>query len=181
MNILPKDILRKKKFTRTEFLKQPRLPLHIVFDSPKSAVNIGSLFRIADMVRASKLHICNSHLSPPNRKIRLTSQGTEKWVEWQRWDSTVECLNYLHSQKIKICALELTTQSKLYNTLDWEFPLAILVGREDDGISEEALQLVDYACYIEMFGMGNSLNAAMACSIVSYYVLEQYLKSNTFI
>ena len=77
------------------------------------------------------------------------------------------------AKDIDICALELTRQSVHYRKAVYPFPLALVVGNEVDGISEDVMGLVDMAVDIPMLGRANSLNVAVAYGIIGYEILSR--------
>mgnify|MGYP000489298124 CR=1 FL=1 len=52
--------------------------------------------------------------------------------------------------------------------------MALVIGNEVEGISEEAIAASDYAIDIPMLGRANSLNVATAFAIAAYEAFAQY-------
>ncbi|MCX6743640.1 MAG: RNA methyltransferase, partial [Candidatus Parcubacteria bacterium] len=67
-----------------------------------------------------------------------------------------------------IVALELTKKAKPLKKFQPKFPLAIIVGNEVLGVTHPILKLADQYLYIPMHGQKESLNVAIAASIVMY-------------
>lgn len=60
-----------------------------------------------------------------------------------------------------------------YYEVDWSRPSALIIGGEAEGASEEANRLADRKVYIPMPGGAESLNAAVAASIILFEAARQ--------
>ena len=87
---LSKGELREKKIGREEFKNIPRNDIYVVLDSLKCAHNIGTILRLADSLLVKKVYICGDTVHMPNRKIRSSSRGAEKWVPFEYRESSKE-------------------------------------------------------------------------------------------
>ena len=61
---------------------------------------------------------------------------------------------------------------------DYTLPIAIVMGAEDKGISNEVLRLCDKLVAIPLVGNIGSLNVSVAAGIMMYEVVRQRLISN---
>ncbi|MBF0274966.1 MAG: hypothetical protein HQK84_07020 [Nitrospinae bacterium] len=170
---LNKAEIRKTKLSREEFVKVQRNPIYIVLDSLKSAHNIATILRLADAVLAEKVFICGNTVSLPNKKIIKFAKGTEKWVDWEYHKSSVDVISSLKEKGVSIVALEIANQSIEYSELKTEFPVCLILGREDHGVSNKALELSDHIVHLPILGMGNSINVSTAASVVMYEFIKQ--------
>jgi len=151
-----------------------RTPVMVVLDNIRSVYNIGAVFRTSDAVLAEKLFLCGITAHPPRRDLEKTALGATEVVPWEYSRSTRETLLKLKENGVKICALELTTRSVDFKAAAYDFPMALVVGNEVDGVSAEVLALADLVISIPMLGRGKSLNVATAYGIVAYEILHQY-------
>jgi tRNA G18 (ribose-2'-O)-methylase SpoU len=151
-----------------------RTPIHVVLDNIRSVYNIGAIFRTSDAVLAEKIYLCGITAHPPRRDLEKTALGATEVVPWEYSRSTTETLLKLKEKGVKICALELTTRSVDLKKAKYEFPMALVVGNEVDGVGKEVLELADLVVSIPMLGRAKSLNVATAYGIVAYEVLHQY-------
>jgi len=60
-----------------------------------------------------------------------------------------------------------------YHEVDWSKPSALIIGGEAEGASEEAKRLAHRSVYIPMPGEADSLNAAVAASIILFEAARQ--------
>ena len=64
------------------------------------------------------------------------------------------------------------TENSLYK-VDYTVPTAILMGSEEDGISDEAMEAADALAQIPMHGEIGSLNVSVATGIILYEAVRQ--------
>ena len=150
-----------------------RNPIVLVLDNVLDTYNIGSFFRLADAIAAEKIYLCGPVVTPPNIKIHRSSIGTWKWIPWENFNSTVECVKKLKAEDYQIVACEQDKNSVQYSKAKYKFPLALIAGSESKGISPEVLKLVDQIVEIPMYGINISLNVLIATSIISYHILSK--------
>lgn len=153
-----------------------RNEIYFVLDNIKSMYNVGAIFRTADALRVKKIFLCGITATPPRHKIYKVSMGAVEWVGWEYYKSTVEAVEKLKKEKVQIIALEQTNKSIDYKKADYKKPLAIVLGHEKNGVSDEVLKLCDLSVEIPMFGYANSLNVATAAGIIGYEVLQSLSK-----
>ena len=172
--------IRKSRVGESQKLQKEiiRNPLVLVLDNVLDTYNIGSFFRLADALGAQKIYLCGPVVTPPNIKIHRASIGTWKWVPWQQFDSTMDCINHLKSQGYQIIACEQDKSSVNYQLAKYSLPIALIAGSESKGISPQILKTVDQIVEIPMFGINISLNVLVATSIISYDILSKILPKN---
>jgi TrmH family RNA methyltransferase len=77
-------------------------------------------------------------------------------------------------KKHGISALAATPHAKAeFTQVDLKVPLAIVVGTEQYGLTENWMNNADIAVRIPMFGVADSLNVASATTILLYEVVRQ--------
>ena len=148
--------------------KIKRNPIVLVLDNVLDTYNIGSFFRLADAIGAQKIYLCGPVVTPPNLKIHRASIGTWKWVPWENFQKTEDCLLQLKKDGYHIIACEQDKDSILYTKAKYKFPLAIVAGSESNGVGESCKKMCDQIVEIPMHGINKSLNVLVATSIVAY-------------
>ncbi len=159
-----------------EVQRMKRMPLYVVLDNIRSIYNVGAMFRTCDAVLAQKIILCGITGHPPRKDIDKVALGAAETVPWEYSPTLTEALVKLKENGVKIGALELTKQSMHYREAKYEFPLALIVGNEVEGINEEAMPFVDFAIDIPMLGRANSLNVATAFGIAAYEISYRFQK-----
>jgi 23S rRNA (guanosine2251-2'-O)-methyltransferase len=154
-----------------------RNPIYLVLDRVLDTYNIGSLFRLADAIAAEKLYICGNTEYPPNSRIHKAAVGTEEWVSWEHSKSTVKVIKDLKSRGVQIIAVEQSPTSVSYSLLPLKvnFPCAIVVGHETDGVSKKVLDMADVCIEFPMFGVNKSFNVWGSAAIAAYKAIESLI------
>ncbi len=165
--------LRVMTVSEEERKKVKKNPVYIILDNVLDTYNIGAVFRLADAVAAEKVFLCGGTETPPNHRIKKASINTTEWVEWQYFADAKTAISNLKLQipNVKIIAVEQDERSVPYDTVDYTFPVALVVGHETDGVSEEVLSLCDRIVEIPMWGVNTSLNVMVSLGIVLYRVM----------
>ncbi len=166
--------LRTTKATPDEFAKIKKNPIYIILDNVLDTYNIGAIFRLADAVAAEKVIICGESEIPPHTRIKKASINTTEWVTWSYASTAVEALQELKTQnsKLKIVAIEQDSKSIPYDKFEYQFPLALVIGHETNGVSKEVLDIADAIVELPMFGVNKSLNVMVSLGIVLYRAID---------
>jgi 23S rRNA (guanosine2251-2'-O)-methyltransferase len=149
-------------------------PITIICDNVLDTYNIGAIFRLADAVAAEKVYLCGATETPPNPKIKKASVSTWKWVDWEYATSTKAQISKLKFQNptLKIIVVEQTKKSIPISKLKIDFPVAVVVGNETYGVTQDVVDIADTVVELPMFGINTSLNVMVSCGIVLYKLLE---------
>ncbi len=146
-----------------------KMPVYVVLNSIRSNYNVGSIFRTSDGVMIEKLYLCGYTPHPPKKEILKTALGATESVNWEFVKDPKEVVLKLKSEGVKICALELTSKSKLYYEINKnDFPLCLIIGNEITGVSQDLIDLCDYSIEIPQYGIKQSLNVAVAYGIAIF-------------
>lgn len=166
--------LRLSEPTLEEKKQLKKNPIYIILDNVLDTYNIGAVFRLADAVAAEKVILCAGSETPPNHRIKKASINTTEWVDWEYFESTKDAINDLRLKipDIQIVAVELSEKSVPYDTFDYQFPIALIVGHETDGVSEEIQDLCDGVVELPMYGINISLNVMVSLGITLYEVVR---------
>jgi tRNA G18 (ribose-2'-O)-methylase SpoU len=177
MRKLTHDEISLKRSKPEEISSLKKLPVYVILNSIRSNYNVGSIFRTSDGVMIEKLYLCGYTPHPPKKEILKTALGATESVSWEYVKDPLTVIKELKSKGIKICALELTENSKPYYELTKEdFPLALVVGNEISGVSQEILDHCDLSIEIPQYGIKQSLNVAVAYGIAVYELRKIYDK-----
>ncbi|MFM7769259.1 MAG: TrmH family RNA methyltransferase, partial [Bacteroidota bacterium] len=139
----------------------------------RSAMNVGSIFRNADAFGIEAIYLCGYTPCPPQREILKTALGSTesvKWIHFERTEDAILSCNASHY----ICALEQTHNSIALHEFQPQKPVALIVGNEIHGVSEEALKLSNCSLEITQFGTKHSLNVAVSAGIALFHLSNSY-------
>ena len=165
--------LRVSEPTKADLTKIKRREIYIICDNVLDTYNIGSIFRLADAVAAKCVYLCGQSETPPNSRISKASVGTDKWIKWQYASTVVEAVSSIKYQVsgIKIIASEQGKGSIDFRKVDYQEPIAFVVGNETSGLSRRILDMADEIVEIPMFGVNKSLNVMVSLAIVLFRVI----------
>lgn len=114
------------------------------------------------------------YYNEPFPKIgKKSSASAFKWIERERFRSVGSCFEKLREEGFKIYASHIAEDSKNLYDLDLTGKVALILGNEHRGISEEAANLADQRFIIPMYGMVQSLNVSVSAAITIYEALRQ--------
>jgi tRNA G18 (ribose-2'-O)-methylase SpoU len=153
-----------------------RLPLCVVLNNIRSLHNVGTIFRTADGAGVEKIWLCGITGYPPQKGIAKTALGSEDHVSWEYREDVLALVQDLKKEGYQIVLLEQMQDSVAHDAFKPKFPVCLVVGNEITGTAEGLSSLCDAAIEIEMDGIKNSLNAAVAFGIAVYQLRSQ-LKS----
>ena len=152
-----------------------KLPVYVILNSIRSSYNVGSIFRTSDGAMIKKLYLCGYTPHPPKKEILKTALGSTESVDWEFVEDAKEIVAKLKAEGVKICALEQTHNSRVhYSVENNEFPIALIVGNEVSGVSQELIDLCDFSVEIPQHGIKQSLNAAVAYGISIFELRKIY-------
>ncbi|OGG08710.1 hypothetical protein A2154_01230 [Candidatus Gottesmanbacteria bacterium RBG_16_43_7] len=149
--------------------------IYLICDNVLDTYNVGSIFRLADAVAVSKVFLCGQTLTPPNSRIKKASINTWEWVDWEYYETAREAISKckIQYEKCKIIAVEQDKRSVSFYSQKLDLPLAIVVGNETYGVSEEVRNMADMIVELPVWGINKSLNVMVSLGIVLYEVLHQ--------
>ncbi|RSK38572.1 TrmH family RNA methyltransferase [Mangrovimonas spongiae] len=157
--------------------KKRTFPIILVCDNITNAPNVGSLFRTADAFGVEKIIFCGSEI-PTGRKMTKTARSTEKVVPYSVSKNISQTLNLLKQEGYQLIALEITKTSQPIENLKLDNKkIALVIGDENFGVSELALNYCNTQYHINMFGQNSSMNVVQATSIALYEITQQLLKT----
>ncbi|MCC9070872.1 TrmH family RNA methyltransferase [Flavobacterium sp. F-65] len=147
-------------------------PITLVCDHIYFQQNIGSLFRISEAFGVENIIFLGKDIPLTPRKINKTSRSTHLYVPHTVIEKTADLAIYLTENNFEIIALEIASKSKPLKEVivPADKKIALLIGSEIDGISDELLKISNQIVHINMFGKNSSMNVVQAASIALYEI-----------
>jgi tRNA G18 (ribose-2'-O)-methylase SpoU len=155
----------------------PRLPIYAILDRIRSAHNVGSIFRTSDGANFAELLLCAYTPTPPHRHLSKTALRSVDVVPWRHCETTLDAIELMREQGAQVLAVELTEDSVPLYDFPLQFPLALVMGNEVEGLPSEVIERCDAAVHLPMRGLKGSLNVSVAFGIVAYEVARRYEES----
>lgn len=148
-------------------MAQRQQNLVVVIEDIYDPHNAAAIWRTCEAYGVGKVHLIFDKQDPfdPKKVGKSSSATANKWLDFETYFNTEECLTNLKKQGFKIVATVLNKQAKNLYEFAWPEKIALLVGNEHSGLSEQAIRLSDYQVYIPMQGMVQSLNLSVATAI----------------
>ncbi len=143
-----------------------------VVDGVVDTTNIGAIFRSAAALGIDAVLLTPSSCDPFNRRAVRVSMGSVFLVPWTWVDAELHSLRALG---FRTAAMALTDQSVSIDhpALRSEPKLAIVLGTEGDGLSNEAIARADYVVRIPMAHGVDSLNVAAASAVAFWELVKK--------
>jgi tRNA (guanosine-2'-O-)-methyltransferase len=168
---------RIKKVEKLLSLRQP--DLRVVLEEVTNTHNASAVVRTCDA--AGVLHIDVISAEPePFPVNEAISTRADKWLNFSLYSSVNKCFRKLKAKGFKIAATHLKKDAVSFTSLDYTQPIAIVLGNEFQGISEEACSQADYIIKIPMFGMAQSLNLSVSAGIILYEAVKQRMEKGYY-
>ncbi len=149
----------------------------------RSCHNVGSLLRTADGLGIKKVYLTGytpypqhpndtrlPHLSTKiSKQISKTALGAEVMVPWQHHDGITNLLVGLKANGFTIAAIEQSHHAVSLPEYAPPGKIALLVGREVEGVEQAVLALCDKILEIPMFGTKESFNVVQAAAMAMFH------------
>lgn len=153
------------------------VPFILVLDGITDVRNFGAIARTAECCGVDAIVIPEHGSVGVGADAVKTSSGALMNIPVCREHSLRAGVRYLKDSGCRIvCATEKSSDN--YTLADYTGPVAIVMGAEDTGISEEILALADFRAAIPMFGRTGSLNVSVAAGVMMYEVVRQRLAAD---
>jgi len=161
-----------------EFKEAKKTPIIVVLDNVRSLNNIGSVFRTSDAFLIEKIYLCGFTATPPNKEIHKTALGSTDSVAWEHVENTVELVEKLKAEKIRVLAIEQADNSIMLNefTVEKNQKYAVVFGNEVKGVEQEVVNAADDCIEIPQLGTKHSLNISVSCGVVLWDVFVKLKK-----
>jgi tRNA (guanosine-2'-O-)-methyltransferase len=152
---------------------QRQFSLRVVLENIHDPHNVSAIFRTCDAVGVSLVDLLYTYEKFP-KISSVSSASSKKWVDQRRFDSTQECVSKLKEEGFKIYGSILSDKAEDVYNVDFTGKVAIVMGNEHRGISDEIIEHVDKHIYIPMRGMIQSLNVSVATAVILYEAQRQW-------
>ena len=138
----------------------------LILDNIQDPGNMGTIIRTCDSLNMKQIIVSKGCSDIYNSKVVRSTMGAIFRVKIFESDNLIKTIKDLKKHKIKVYATDLKTDKSIYS-VDYK-KSAIVIGNESNGVSEDILKEVSEKIKIPMLGKTESLNAAIATSIILY-------------
>jgi len=149
-----------------------KTPLFLVLDQLSDVRNFGAIIRTAECTGVNAIIIQKNGSAPVNAETIKTSAGAAFKIPICKVDHIKDALFLLQASGIKTVAATEKTEDSVYD-VDFNQPVAIVMGSEDRGVNPSVLKMVDYKAKLPILGEIESLNVSVACGAFLYETVRQ--------
>jgi tRNA G18 (ribose-2'-O)-methylase SpoU len=158
--------------------------LVLIAHNLRSCHNVGSLLRTAEGLGVEAVWLTGYTPYPAiaqdnrlpheskkiSKQINKTALGAEDYQTWFHRQDILPLINELKSYGYKVAALEQTKASIALQDYKKTDKLALIVGREVEGVETEVLNQCDIHLEIPMAGKKESFNVAVAAAMAMHHL-----------
>lgn len=147
-------------------------PMIIIIEDIQDPGNLGTIFRTAEGAGVTGIIMSSDTVDIYNPKTIRSTMGSVyrmPFIYAQDLDIIIE---EMQKRKITVYAAHLQG-AKAYDTCDYTSGTAFLIGNEANGLKYETAKKAETAIKIPMAGKVESLNAAVAASVLMYEAARQ--------
>jgi 23S rRNA (guanosine2251-2'-O)-methyltransferase len=147
-------------------------PLFLLLDGVTDVRNLGAIARTAECAGVHAIIVPEKNSAQISSDAIKTSAGALHYLPVSRVKSLSQTVKYLQQAGVQIVACTEKTDNFLYD-IDMTAPMAIVMGAEDVGVSNDIIKQADHLAKIPMFGQISSLNVSVSAGVVLYEAVRQ--------
>ena len=146
-------------------------PFIVILDHLEDPHNFGAIIRTCEAAGVDGIIIPKDRSVSVNSTVMKTSAGALNNMKICMVTNLNRTIDELKEKGIWVVGTDMA-DSVPYDSLDYDMPVAIIIGSEGFGISRLVREKCDYVVNIPMKGKVNSLNASVAAGILIYKIFE---------
>ncbi len=139
--------------------------IYVVLENTQDPGNLGTIIRMADAFGLTAVIVSPTTCDPYNDKVIRATMGSVWHIPIVR-KTMDECFEYFTKTGTETLAMHLKGNELNVNELS--LPCAYFIGNEGDGLTDETTAKCSKFVKIPMKGQAESLNAAVAASVIGY-------------
>lgn len=163
-------VVRRRDVSGSELFRPAGRPL-VAVDAVRDPGNAGTIIRAADAAGAAGALLGEGSVDMYNPKTVRATMGSLFHLPVLSCDLAV-ALPRARAAGFRVVAASLNASRHCFET-DLTGPVCLLLGNEAEGISPELEAFADVAVTIPIVGRAESLNVAMAATVLLYEALRQ--------
>lgn len=144
----------------------------MVLENVEKPGNLGAVLRTADAIGVHGVILLGHEVDIWNPNVIRSSLGGVFSVPVV-YLSNDRFFSFCRENKLSVVAAALTQKSSSLLQVNLKGPLAIVLGSEAHGISDEVLRKSDHQVLIPMLGVCDSLNVSVAAGIFAFEAMRQ--------
>ncbi|MEP7268944.1 MAG: 23S rRNA (guanosine(2251)-2'-O)-methyltransferase RlmB [Saprospiraceae bacterium] len=153
-------------------LNQQKKPLFILLDRVTDVRNLGAIARSGELLGVDAIIVSAKHSARIDDEAIKTSAGALLKLAVCREQSINQAVEILQKSGVKIAAAD-SKDGVMIHEVNFNQPIALLMGSEDEGVHHSLLEKSDYRYKIPQVGSIDSFNVSVAAGISLYEVNRQ--------
>ena len=160
------------KYSDIDELLISEKPFIVILDHIEDPHNFGAIIRTCESAGVNGIIIPKDRSVSVNSTVMKTSAGALNNIKISMVTNLNHTIDELKRKGLWIVGTDMT-DSMPYNEVDYNIPVALIIGSEGFGISRLVREKCDFVVNIPMKGKINSLNASVAAGILIYKIIEK--------
>jgi 23S rRNA (guanosine2251-2'-O)-methyltransferase len=155
-----------------------KIPVLLILDQVTDVRNFGAIARSAECAGVHAIIIPEKGMARIGADAVKTSAGAIHHIPICKVNNLYKTILYLKDSGIRIIAAT-EKADKIYTEGNFNSPVAIVMGSEESGISQQILNNADEKLKIPLLGNIESLNVSVSAALMMYEVVRQRNYSRT--
>lgn len=164
-------VMKRHVYTVENIVSQ-KTPLLIVLDNLQDPGNLGTILRAGEAAGVTGLILSQDCVDIYNPKVIRSTMGSIYRMPFVYVDDLIQTIKILKENGILSYAAHLKGK-RSYDREDYTTGTAFLIGNEGNGLRDEVAETADTFIRIPMCGEVESLNAAVAASVLMFEAARQ--------
>lgn len=156
----------------TTAFEEGETPLILVLDRVTDVRNFGAISRSAECSGVHAIVVPARGSAQINGDAMKTSSGALSFIPVCRETDLVNTIKYLKNSGFQIVSCTEKGDDVIYD-VDYTIPTAIVMGSEEDGISDGLIEESDFKAQIPLKGKVGSLNVSVAAGVILFEAVRQ--------
>lgn len=152
--------------------EQGKEPFVIVLDGLTDVRNFGAIARTCEVAGVDAIVIPARGSVTANADAVKTSAGALMKIPVCKENDLTHAIQFMKNSGLKVVSAT-ERAAQFYTEVDYQGPVAVIMGSEDTGVSLENIRISDNLVKIPQFGTIESLNVSVAAGVLIYEVIRQ--------
>ena len=148
------------------------MPFILLLDHLQDPQNLGTLLRTAEIVGMHGVIIPGRRAAEITPAVVNASSGAVEHLHIAVVTNLAQSIEKLQKQGVWVVGVEDDEKAQYYDQTDLNMPLAVVLGSEGAGMARLTRERCDFMVKLPMYGQIQSLNVAVAGSVVLYHALH---------
>lgn len=165
-------LVKQHAYTPEDLTRVPGPAFLMILENIQDPGNLGTIIRAGEGAGITGVLMNSTTADIYNPKVIRSTMGSVFRVPFAYTDNLTDSILQLKKKGIKLYAAHLNGRNN-YEKEDYTVDTGFLIGNEANGLTEDTARLADAYIKIPMMGSVESLNAAVAASVLMFETARQ--------